>query len=613
MRKALTWPGVRAGIAGLACVAVGAGQVVPAFAATPADSIAISRGDYEACQARDEAGFKAAIETLTAKSLARSLDSVDYKAVVANEWRKLNLDDILDKRVDQAMGEVKDETSWANLLQSLAYKEKAAELATAVAERVYKSEQLKVALEALANGVGLELGKAIELGTVDAGEPALQCMKTFLGPRYGRTVAGVVASNAGREFRIEPGKGSAAVSTGAVLAEGSEGIAGAVVLLVRRQLSNMASRIGQRIVGALVGRLVAVVAGGVGVVLIAKDIWDFRYGVLPIIATEMKSADTKDKVRVELAKTIQEQIGEHTKEIAGKTAERVVDIWQEFRRAHVKVLDLADRHEAFRSFLDAQKPDSLARVDEVVALVLAAEGEAGVMKRLADGTLHQAINVVSPLAIDIARESRSLETALKWSALAGNALPRVVEFEIHRRSPPENFSTAGLTRLLGLGDRLATTRLAGIKRSARDVLFDLDDSELRALGRGLAEPELETLSGYLTGLEKTAGQRVLRAVAQNPVKMAALGSERVRNAILTSHDQLAAVTMMLRSTSTLDPGSIAQDFDLAWNRKINPQLLWEKHPEAVGVLMLFTVIVLLLLRRLLFGGRRHRMPASMGR
>ena len=349
------------------------------------------------------------------------------------------------------MNEVKDESSWAGLLQSLASKEKAAELATAVAERVYKSEQLKVAIEGLANGVGLEIGKAIELGTVDAGEPALQCMKAFLGARYGRTIAGVVARDAGREFAIEPGKGSAGVSTSAVLAEGGEGIAGAVVLLVRRQMSNMAARIGQRIVGALLGRLVAVVAGGVGVVLIAKDIWDFRFGVLPIIATEMKSVETKDKVKVELARTIQEQIGEHAKEISTKTAERVVEIWQEFRRAHAKVLDLADRNESFRGFLDVQKPEQLSRVDEVVALVLSAEGESGVLKRLENGTLHQAINTINPTALDIAREQRSLETALQWAALAGDALPKVVEFEIHRRSKPENFSKAALTRILNLG------------------------------------------------------------------------------------------------------------------------------------------------------------------
>lgn len=599
---------LNSGIAGLASFALVSGQLSGAFAAAPA----ISRADYEACQARDEGSFKSAIEALTARSLANGLAGVDYKAIVANEWRKGNLDEVIDKRVDQAMVEVKDETSWAGLLQSLASKDKATELATAVAERVYKSEQIKVAIESLATGVGMEIGRAIELGTVDAGEPALQCMKAFLGPRYGRTIAGVVARDAGREFAIEPGKGGASVSTGTVLAESGEGIAGAVILLVRRQMSNMASRIGQRIVGALLGRLVAVVAGGLGVVLIAKDIWDFRYGVLPIIAAEMKSPDTKDKVRIELAKTIQEQIGEHTKEIAAKTAERVVEIWQEFRRAHTKVLDLADRNEAFRAFLDVQKPENLARVDEVVALVLAAEGETGVLKRLENGTLHQAINTVHPVALDIAREQRSVETALQWSALAGDALPKIVEYEIHRRAKPEGFSKAALTRILGLNDRLAITRLSGIKTAARDVLFDLDDAELKGLGRGLTEPELETLSSYLTGLERAAGQRVLRTVASAPAKMQALASERVRRAVVGSADQLAAVGMMLRSTSSLDPGSVMQDFELGWNGKVSPILLWEKHPAAIGVLGFISLVVLLLLRRLLFGRRHSRLPASAG-
>ncbi len=603
-----TW---RQAVGSLASFAIVVGQIAPALAQTPAPQ-PITRADYEACQARDEAGFKTAIETLTAKSLARGLANLDYKAVVANEWRRGNLDEVIDKRVDLALNEVKDETSWAGLLQSLGSKEKAAELATAVAERVYKSEQLKVAIEGLATGVGLQIGKAIELGTVDAGEPALQCMKAFLGARYGRTIASVVARDAGREFAIEPGKGSAGVSTGAVLAEGGEGIAGAVVLLVRRQMSNMAGRIGQRIVGALLGRLVAVVAGGVGVVLIAKDIWDFRYGVLPIIATEMKSIETKDKVKAELAKTIQEQIGEHAKEIAAKTADRVVEIWQEFRRAHAKVLDLAERNESFRGFLDVQKPEQLSRVDEVVALVLGVEGEPGVLKRLENGTLHQAINTLSPVVLDIAREQRSLETALQWAALAGDALPKVVEFEIHRRSKPDNFSKPALTRILNLGDRLPITRLSGIKAAARDVLFDLEDSELKSLGRGLTEPELETLAGYLTGLERSAGQRVLRAVALAPPKMQALASERVRRAVVGSTDQQAAVTMMLHSTSSLDPGSVIEDFDLAWKGRVSPILMWEKHPEALGVLAFVLLLLLLLMRRLLFGRRLHRLPASAG-
>ena len=98
------------------------------------------------------------------------------------------------------------------------------------------------------------------------------------------------------------------------------------------------------------------VAGGIGAVLIAKDIWDFRNGVLPIVATEMKAKATKDIVRTELAKAISEQIGEHTREIPAATADRIVEIWREFRRGHAKVIELSERNEAFRGYVDTLKP-----------------------------------------------------------------------------------------------------------------------------------------------------------------------------------------------------------------------------------------------------------------
>ena len=98
--------------------------------------------------------------------------------------------------------------------------------------------------------------------------------------------------------------------------------------------------------------LSASLSGGIGIALIAKDIWEFRHGVLPIIANEMKSADTRDKVQNELAKVIGEQINEHTRDISGTAADRVTEIWREFRRAHAKVLELAEKDEAFPTFLD---------------------------------------------------------------------------------------------------------------------------------------------------------------------------------------------------------------------------------------------------------------------
>jgi hypothetical protein len=564
---------------------------------------AMTRAEYEACQARDETGFRAAIETLTRRGLEAGLANVDYKALLADEWRRGNIDDTIDREVDRAIGEVREESSWFKLWSSLASREKAQELATTAAERVYRSEPMKKAIEALATGLGKEIGKRIELATIDTAGPATQCMQAFLGPRYGSTVARIVAEGAGREYSVNPLKGGAQVSTGQVLAEGSEGIAGTVVLVVRRQLANMAARIGQRIVGSILSRLVSVVAGGVGLVLIAKDVWDFRHGVLPIIAGEMKSKETKDKVRDELAKSIAEQIHESLKEISEKTAERVVDIWLEFRRAHAKVLEIAERQDVFKRFLETVRPDDMPRLDEVVALVLAKEGEDGVMQRLGDGTLHRAVTALPPGAMEIAREARSLEAALQWSAVAGDSLPKVVEYEVHRRAKPEDFTKASLQRLLGLDDRLAVTRLASLTPAARTPLFELETPELKSLSRTLDESQLDSLSRYLTSLDKASSQRVLRAVVQTPARMAELGKPRVRDAILSSSDQAAAVGMMLQANSMPDPTVMLEHARLVLDGRVSPWLLWEKHPATLVVTVLLALALLLMLKRLMFGTR----------
>ena len=144
---------------------------------------------------------------------------------------------------------------------------------------------------------------------------------------------------------------------------------------MRCQLANMTRRIGTRIAGSVAARLVSVAAGGVGIVLLAKDIWELRNGVLPIVAEEMKSKDTKDKVKQELASSLDAEIGVHVKDIGATTAEHVIQIWQNFRAAHAKALELADKHLPYKHLLDTVRPDHLPRLHELTALIFAAEGE----------------------------------------------------------------------------------------------------------------------------------------------------------------------------------------------------------------------------------------------
>lgn len=579
--------------------------LAPAQAQVGLTPAIMSRVEYEACQARDDAGFRKAIEGLTLKGLQVGLSGVDYRALIADEWRKLGLDEIVDRQVDVAVNQVRDETSWSNLIKSIASEEQAKALAGAVAERVYKSETLQSAIETLAGGVGRALGKRIESATVDTAEPAMQCMQAFLGPRYGRTVAGAFSRDAAKEYQIDPSRAGADVSTGNVLAEGASGITGAIILLVRRQLATMASRVGSRIVGTIASRVVGALAGGIGVVLIAKDIWEFRNGVLPIIASELKSRATKDKVQEEIAGAMREQIGDNLREIASRTADRVIDIWHEFKRAHAKVLALADTQPTFKVFLESLKPEALGRLDEVVGLLSPKEDDAAIIRRLDNGTLNEAVNRMPTIGMDIAREVRSVDEALQWWAIAGDQLARVVDAELHKRAKPDTFTKAGLQRMLSIGDRISMQKLAALAPTSRDVLLDLDAADVRQLGRSLSDAELQGLSHYMTALDRGNATRVLRAVAQQPSKMQMLSRASVRNGILASRDQGAAIGMMLKSDAVPDPFMAIEHARYVWDGKVAPMLLWEKHPVFVVSVVLAGLIVLLMLRRALFGRRPH--------
>ncbi len=571
--------------------------------AGPVSARQMTKAEYEACQSRDEASFREAIDKLTQRLLKEALTKVDYAGAVADEWRKGGFEEILDKRIDLAVEEVAAETSLWERSRSLFNKDKASELANSVAERVFRSDAVKSGLETMTAGVARNVGGVILLAASDAAEPALECLKAFLGPRFGSTVARVVAADARREFQLDPAKASANIGAGSVLAEGSGGLAGAVILVVRRQLANIASRIGQRVVGSILGRLVGMLAGGIGAVLIAKDIWEFRNGVLPIVATEMKSKSTKDIVRVELAKAISEQINEHTREISAATADRVIEIWRDFRRGHQKVIELTERNEGFRGFVDTLKPADLARLDEVVALVLVAEGEAGIVRRLKDGTLSQAVTRFSPDGMEIARELLSLDKGLQWSAIAGSALPQVIELGLHNRIVAGEITGGQLKRILAFEDRVATMRLASIPRNSRDTLLELNDRELKSLARALSEEELQTLASYLGGLEPQARERVMKAVAAAPARMQVLAPARVRDGIIASRDQLAAVSMMLRGDQGLDVKLIKDDFLMVLDGRVSPMLLVDKHPLGLGGIAAGLLVLLLLMRRLVVGRR----------
>ena len=142
-----------------------------------------------------------------------------------------------------------------------------------------------------------------------------------------------------------------------------------------------------------------------------------------------------------------------------------------------------------------------------------------------------------------------------------------------------------------------------IVATSGETLFELDAKELRNLGRALDEKELGSLAGYMTGLDKGAGTRLLQAVALAPAKMQVLARTSVREGIIASKDQSAAVGMMLASDTVPDPWQVASHVRNVMDGKIAPILLWEKHPAFVGTAVALALMILLMFKRLIFGRR----------
>ena len=580
-------------------------SVAQVFAQATAPAAGSAATGVSVCQVNDEDVFRAEIDKLTFAAISKGLAGVDYPALVNVAWRETGTDSVLDQRVTKSITEIQEETSWTALLQSLASREAAQSLAVSVAERTYRSEEMKKAVEAIAGDVGKQLTGRIELATLDAAQPAIGCVRAFLGPRYGSTIALQVAGDTGRAFEQSAGAGSAQVSNGDLVIESKGLIAGAVILVVRRALANLAKRIGQRVVGAVLGKIVSVVAGGIGLVLIAKDIWEMRNGILPVIDAEMKSDETKAKVKSEIAAAISEQLQTHLKEISSSTADRILDVWHEFKAAHAKVVELAGKQPAFKTFIDTVAPAQLPRVDRVVALVLSSEGEAGVVKRLDDGTLDEAAKRLPEAVLDIATDVRSLQDAIGWHQLAGADVDKVAKLEIHRIAKPQDFTAESLRKLIGLDDGFAVGRIAALPRASRDAITAMTPDRQKSLARALTPEELSSFAGYVQGLKQNAAVRLVSAVADDPHRMKIFSDATLQQAILASRDQNAAVGLMLRDGAIFDVLNLQTDFALVTGGDVSPVLMWHKHTGAVATGLAGAGLVLLMLLRLMFGRRRR--------
>ncbi|MFP3920727.1 MAG: hypothetical protein ACLFU3_03380 [Dichotomicrobium sp.] len=567
------------------------------------EAVITDRPSPSECRQLDDDSVRAAIESITEQRLTAELSGLNYAALVQQHWAETSVERRIDEQIDTAIKEVRDETDWFDRAYSTISKSQAEEFAVAVAEKTYNSEAFRNAMADLTGAIGEDIGGRLERAAADASGPAVSCMRLALEARYGGAIAQSFVQQSEQTLDVASQSGTPDITTGDLVFQGSEAIGGLLLVMTRRMIARMVAQMGRRLAGAIATRIVSSFTGFIGLALIVKDLIDAGRGVFPLIEERMKSDESKQLIKTEIAEAISGFVDENVESISQETASNMFAMWQSFQERYDLLLSLADKNAAFKEFLSQREAQELAKLGEIVELVVEQEGEAAVFRRLEDGSLTTALDQLTLDGVEIARQTRSLDTAIAWSKHAGERIGDVLKFNIYSRIMPEQISRAELDRLIAVDDRTAVYRLAALPGKARERLLSLPPAEIRSLAQRLEEAELLALSRYQNELPDAASRALLDSVSANPERMEKFARRGVQEAVLTSADENAAVDMLLNPGGTFSLFGMVDSFGKVRAGQVQPRVFVEAYTWTLAVAAAALLIFLILVARLIRGRR----------
>ncbi|MGB8870914.1 MAG: hypothetical protein WCC96_16940, partial [Rhodomicrobium sp.] len=457
------------------------------------------------------------------------------------------------------------------------------------------------ALDELATGVAKDAGAQIEAATSKVSNPIVACVQTALQSRYGGAIAQVFAQESQKNLEAKAEQPAIKIGTSDLVLNNAASISGIVILVTRRVIAGVVEGIGDRIAGVVASRIISSVAGLIGLALIAKDIYEAGEGVFPIVSERMKSDETKAVIKDEIGKTIQADITQQVGTIAQETADRIYAVWLDFKQKYKLLLSLSEKNPDFAGLLKDTRLDQLSKLGQIVGILYSSEGENRIFARAAGGSLSKALLDLDDAGLTIATERNSIGDALRWKAVAGQDLPRVVDTGIYRWLPAEGLSHETLEKLLSLNDRIALGRIANLTPQERDLILNMPADQVRDFARRLSDRQLAAFADYERRLEPGAARALQHAVSETPSVMGELSGEGLQQAIYGSRDQLAALNMVIHEDASLfSYGRIVKDAELVRNGDVGYRVFWQRYWLSLALAGFVLLLLLSWLRRLLF-------------
>lgn len=592
-----------------------AAQETPTPAAPAATPRATGSETLQACTDVDESTLLDELNRVTQSVFSSALGEIDVQAIVDDEWGEAGLDALVRSEVDRAVARVQAETDWWNLAQSNWSGERARELTQKVAVETFDSETFRQAMDDLSAAVANEIALQIGAYSAQSVSAALYCLQTFIRANY----SGALLAAFEDEVRVataEAGVNPDDLSPSLFQVIDQHKIAlGGIGVIIAAQISRrlvvaVARRISARVAGGSAGRVlgrvgttvIPLVGWLVGAGMIAYDIYDSLDGALPQIQEAVRSDETMQGIRLEIASAIEPELANELPSVARELANDLYSQWLTVKRDLRVLLELAGENEAFAGLLaETESPEAMAELVAVTAPLLNAAGRDAVLAAAEDGTLERAMQMGVDLG-PIVSHSGSLTTALAWADVAGADLDEVVRLEIYKFADPAALDRPLVQQLVALEDANAIARVAALPADQLRTLLALSTVTLRQLTTTLSPEQLGSLANTLTGMQPGDRNVFVSRLANDP----ALLDQVQTSGLLETGALPSGASMDTALTFLAGPGDlfgIINDTMAVVTDEPTWGMFRMKYGWAVTLLTVAVILLLLLiLLRLLWGG-----------
>jgi hypothetical protein len=554
-------------------------SALPAAAAPQPQSATPAGYTYADCRDLDKEALRREIEARALAVLSDPSSPLNTDALVQRKWAELNVDAVIDSAVAAAVATVQSNESYWSRLWSGWSADKAEEFAKRIANEAFNSDAFKDKIDELSNAIGGEIARQIQAEFARAASAAFLCLQEFVGERYSQTLFTSFQEGVKLEASQAPITTTGTVQINAIDVHGKT-LAGVGLIVVSEITQRVALRLSEKMAERIAGRIVARVVGKagsslipvagwvIGLGLIVWDLWEGGKGALPEIQQSLQSEEVKAKIRDEISTAIADGLPQEAAIAAVEISVSLVDEWNSFCDANRNLCQLSDERQDFRSILNYTPVNELARLSLLVDVFVEGLGRRALGEALDDGSFERLL-ALPPQAISILAFTRSTATTLAWADLAGERLPKLVEYGIHQRKTPADFDALSLGLLLDLDERSAITKLTALDTAPMQALLRLPSESLRSIAATAALDDMRWLGLYLSQPLPTPAAQIAQEIAQGKVSIAQLqGPTTPTAASALTMTPASGQTPSLTATAS-STGAVAAQPSASW-----PPLVW---------------------------------------